>query len=527
MKNNINKQIERDCVRQMLPCFALHFFRELLSLTLPVITSWMIGDMADALLSLDMSRIRGRLVIFSIAFLLDVLAQPAVQLWENLLMTRLGFGYGNQMFRRYLKLPMKDARKVDTATLVQRIDTDTTDYYFILMQKWTRPLTMTLYIVVLIVMFVTEKFSPIFIFTMSGLAAIPLLRAAINGKTKAKLKEAKLDYEESREGMEYAIFSARDFLKGFGIGERYIGRMHERYLSYSEKTGTKQDTLDAQDSMFAYLCAYGVPLGVIAVGALLIVSGNMGIGALLAGYLIMPTVTEFYQYFESLILNLHEEKVVRSRLEIFYSEQEDNGSQAFPKEVRFNNVSFAYSDGEATIFENRDLTLPLSGRVRIIGPNGVGKSTLLALLAGVYIPDGGEITDENGRILDGGSLRSTVSLQEQDGQIFSATVAENLFIPDDKLTEAETLLREMGFKKPLSSELSEGGANLSPGEKKKIMLVRSILKPAPVLALDEPLNHLDSKGEEVLIAKLTREKRPIIMVSHNEVNGLEFERLMI
>lgn len=73
MNKNIEKQIERDCVRRMFPCFALHFFREMLELTLPVITSWMIGDMADALLSLDMQRIKGRLAVFIIAFLADVL----------------------------------------------------------------------------------------------------------------------------------------------------------------------------------------------------------------------------------------------------------------------------------------------------------------------------------------------------------------------------------------------------------------------------------------------------------------------
>ena len=120
MNKNIEKQIERDCVRRMFPCFALHFFREMLELTLPVITSWMIGDMADALLSLDMQRIKGRLAVFIIAFLADVLAQPAVRMWENFLLTRLGYGYGNFMFSKYLHLPMKKAKSLETAAEIGR-----------------------------------------------------------------------------------------------------------------------------------------------------------------------------------------------------------------------------------------------------------------------------------------------------------------------------------------------------------------------------------------------------------------------
>jgi ABC-type bacteriocin/lantibiotic exporter with double-glycine peptidase domain len=529
MNKNISKQIERDCVRRMLPCFALHFFREMLELTLPVITSWMVGDMADALLNLDMQRIKGRLAVFIIAFLADVLIQPAVRMWENFLLTRLGFGYGNFIFSKYLHLPMKKAKSLETAAVVQRIDTDTTDYYFLLMQKWTRPLTMTVYLAVLVSMLVTDSFNPLFVAAMLALAAIPLIRAAINGRAKAELKDAKLDYEENREKIEYGMLSARDFLKGFKIGGRYISRAHSEYLEYSEKTGSAQDKMNAMDAMFGYLCTYGVTLGAIAVGALLIAGGKMGVGTLLAGYLIMPTVTIFYQYFESLILNHHQEIIVRGRLEIFYSgyEQSFSEPETSPKELRLQNVSFAYAEDSPNVFEGKCISVPLSGKVRIVGANGTGKSTLLSLISGIYAPDSGCITDENGKPLEVGELRRAVSLQEQDGGIFSATVAENLFVPDDKLSEAGALLKEMGFEKSLDYEVSEAGGNLSPGERKKIILVRALFDSSPVLALDEPLNHLDADGTQVLISSLKKETRPVILISHSDSISADFRSIRI
>lgn len=534
MNNNTTKQIELDCVRRMFPCFALHFFREMLELTLPVITSWMIGGMADALLNLDLQRIKGRLAVFIIAFLADVLAQPAVRMWENFLLTRLGFGYGNFMFSKYLRLPMKNAKSMETAVVVQRIDIDTTDYYFLLMQKWTRPLTMTVYLAVLVSMLITDSFPPLFVAAMLALAAIPLIRAAINGRAKAKLKDARLDYEESRKKLEYGMFSARDFLNGFQIGGRYISRAHSEYARYSEKTGNAQDKMNAMDAMFEYLCTYGVSLGVIAAGALLIAGGNMGVGTLLAGYLIMPTITEFYRYFESLILNRHEEIVVRGRLEIFYSGNEPcgsvrrpDGTTDLPKELRLQNVSFAYAQDSPKVFDSKNIAVPLSDRVRIAGSNGAGKSTLLSLISGVYSPDDGSITDESGNRLNYGELRMAVALQEQNGAIFSETVAENLFVPDERLGEAENLLKEMGFEKPLNYEVSESGGNLSPGERKKIILVRALLDRSPVLALDEPLNHLDADGMQVLISRLKKEVRPVIVVSHSDSIGADFRPVNI
>ncbi len=534
MNKNTAKQIERDCVRRMFPCFALHFFREMLELTLPVITSWMIGGMADALLNLDMQRIKGRLAVFIVAFLADVLAQPAVRMWENFLLTRLGFGYGNFMFSKYLRLPMKNAKSMETAVVVQRIDTDTTEYYFLLMQRWTRPLTMAVYLAVLVTMLITDSFNPLFVAAILTLAAIPLIRAAFNGKAKARLKDARLDYEEKREQLEYGMFSARDFLNGFQIGGRYISRAHGEYARYSEKTGNAQDKMNAMDAMFEYLCTYGVPLGVIAVGALLIAGGNMGVGTLLAGYLIMPTITKFYRYFEALILNHHEEIVVRGRLEIFYSgnEPEDSacgpeGTPDLPKELRLQNVSFAYAEDLPKVFDGKSIAVPLSDRVRIAGSNGAGKSTFLSLISGVYSPDDGSVTDENGSTLNCAALRRAVALQEQDGGIFSATVAENLFVSDERLGEAENMLKEMGFEKPLDYQVSESGGNLSPGEKKKIMLVRAFLDPSPVLALDEPLNHLDAEGMQVLVSRLKKEKRPVILVSHSESIGSDFRLVNI
>ena len=128
------------------------------------------------------------------------------------------------------------------------------------------------------------------------------------------------------------------------------------------------------------------------------------------------------------------------------------------------------------------------------GANGSGKSTLLSVVAGLYRPTRGAIRTRTGDIFTPRTLQRLVSLQDQAGRIFSGTVEENLFVAQEQKEAAARLLKEMGFEKELTSIVTAGGENLSPGERKKMILVRALMRPAAYLILDEPFNHLDEQG---------------------------------
>ena len=101
--------------------------------------------------------------------------------------------------------------------------------------------------------------------------------------------------------------------------------------------------------------------------------------------------------------------------------------------LRVEGLTYAYPKASENILDQVSFLAECGVVTALIGANGTGKSTLLSLISGVYSPDSGSITDENGKALEVGELRGEVSLQEQDGGIFSATVAENLFLPDERL----------------------------------------------------------------------------------------------
>ena len=156
-------------------------------------------------------------------------------------------------------------------------------------------------------------------------------------------------------------------------------------------------------------------------------------------------------------------------------------------------------------------------KYQIEGPNGSGKSTLLKLLSGIYAPQEGVFTDERGETLTISDLRNNVSFQEQDGAIFSGTVFDNLFVEEENRSRAEEMLKALCFEKSIDYVVAEAGENLSPGERKKIILARSLLKDAPFLILDEPLNHLDSAGEKGFLSLIEERNRGLILVSHRRM----------
>ena len=162
------------------------------------------------------------------------------------------------------------------------------------------------------------------------------------------------------------------------------------------------------------------------------------------------------------------------RLAIFYAgATEDSPAAPPPEALDAENVSFSYSG--TPVLENLDFHMNASENVLLQGPNGCGKSTLLSLLAGLETPDSGKIC--TGVPLS--ALRKAIALQEQNGTIFSGTVWDNLFLPEEKRENAAGLLAEMAFEKPLNTPVTSGGGNLSPGERKKLLLVRSLLRGAP------------------------------------------------
>ncbi|MBM7787613.1 ABC transporter ATP-binding protein [Tenggerimyces flavus] len=193
-----------------------------------------------------------------------------------------------------------------------------------------------------------------------------------------------------------------------------------------------------------------------------------------------------------------------------------------PPDLAVRGLTFAYGPQADPVLSDLDLTVPYGTHLAIVGPSGIGKSTLAGLLCGLLRPGEGAV--ELGGVpvesLAPSQLASLRVLIPQEAYVFAGTVLENVSYlnPDVSPVElanaagavgAEPLLARLGG---LHAEIDPGG--LSAGERQLIALVRAYVSPAPVVVLDEATCHLDPVAEERAEEAFGRRPGTLIVIAH-------------
>jgi ABC-type multidrug transport system fused ATPase/permease subunit len=219
------------------------------------------------------------------------------------------------------------------------------------------------------------------------------------------------------------------------------------------------------------------------------------------------------------------------------------GATALPRPLRgelaFEGVSFGY-DPAHPVLREVSLRIGAGERVAILGPSGIGKSTLVALAARLYDPDAGRVLidghDLSGVTLE--SLRSQVAQVQQETFLFNATVLENLRYgrADATREEVEAAARAAnahefiaGLPQGYETVVGERGVKLSGGQKQRVAVARALLSGAPILLLDEPTSAVEPESEALIIGGLERlmQGRTALIVSHRLSLARSADRVVI
>lgn len=197
--------------------------------------------------------------------------------------------------------------------------------------------------------------------------------------------------------------------------------------------------------------------------------------------------------------------------------------------VRFDGVSVRFAGEAVPIIDNLNAFAPSGTVLALIGATGTGKSTLLRVLLGgaAHLEVEGQIRINERALTPDQDLSPSVSWMSQHTPILSGTIRDNLRLgwpgaPDAAVMAvcARTGLSEMIAARPegLDTVLDERGSGLSGGERRRIGLARAILKPAPLLILDEPTADLDPVSEAALISAISdaAKGRTVIIATHSD-----------
>lgn len=195
-------------------------------------------------------------------------------------------------------------------------------------------------------------------------------------------------------------------------------------------------------------------------------------------------------------------------------------------DIAIRNVNFEYEPG-MPILENINLDIQARQVIALVGPTGVGKSTLVSLIPRFYDVTSGNITLDGRDIrqLTLESLRRQISIVLQDVFLFNGTVRENILFgrpnaTDEEVYTAAKIANADGFISALSdgyeTMIGERGVKLSGGQKQRLSIARAVLKDAPILVLDEATSSVDTETELLIQQALERLMvgRTTIIIAH-------------
>jgi ATP-binding cassette, subfamily B, bacterial len=206
--------------------------------------------------------------------------------------------------------------------------------------------------------------------------------------------------------------------------------------------------------------------------------------------------------------------------------------------VRFDGVSFAYEPAQS-VLKRLDLEVEPGERVAVVGPSGMGKSTLVSLLLRLRDPDEGRVLIDGVDIreyrLD--SLRAQISIVLPDSLLFAASARDNIGYgaPDASVEEIERAARLANahtfitaLPNGYDSVLGERGVTLSSGQRQRIAIARAALRRSPILILDEPTNGLDRDNERAVIEALENlsQGRTVLMITHDLEQAAHADRIV-
>lgn len=305
-------------------------------------------------------------------------------------------------------------------------------------------------------------------------------------------------------------------------------RAHDHGVGWQALASDRSAILQAA----AKFVRMSLQIGVLGVGAWLALAGQITPGVMVAASIIMgralaPVETLIGQW-RSLVTALQARERLRSAF-AFVDEVSENRTELPPPGGRLEaeKVGLRLPEAKAPILSNVSFQVDAGTCLGVIGPSGVGKSTLARLIVGLVEPSFGVVR------LDGADvatwpkrhLGNFVGYLPQDVELLSGTIAGNIsrFSAKDSGRIVEAAKRANAHEMILSlpdgyeTRIGEGGRMLSGGQRQRIALARAVYGDARLIVLDEPNANLDAGGEEALrhaLIRLKNEGRTVIIVTH-------------
>lgn len=322
----------------------------------------------------------------------------------------------------------------------------------------------------------------------------------------------------------------RELLTGISVIRVFGREKHEEKRFDKENVILRDNQLFVNRTMSALmpmimLIMNGISLLIIWIGGKNIDAGSIQVGDMMAFITYTMQIVMSFLFFTFLMMQLPRAEVAAGRINevleapvtvVDGNDLQDDKIKDVKETLKFENVSFTFDGADSPVLSNISFEAEAGKTTAIIGSTGSGKSTLLHLIPRYFDATEGQIIIDGTNIKDISlsKLRDMLGFVPQKGVLFSGTIASNIKFGDENISDedmykaaeiAQALEFIEGKEDKFDSEISQGGSNVSGGQKQRLSIARALAKKPKILLFDDSFSALDYKTD-VKLRKTLREK---------------------
>ena len=435
---------------------------------------------------------------------------------------KVAYNLREKLYNKVLSFSKEDVDKFSTASLITRSTND--------IQQIQNALNMFLFIAFFAPMMamwgiykVTQTDTGMTWIIALGVGILALVLAVITFLVMPKFKIM-------QKLIDKVNLVTRELLTGISVIRVFGREKHEEKRFDKENVILRDNQLFVNRTMSALmpmimLIMNGISLLIIWVGGKNIDAGSIQVGDMMAFITYTMQIVMSFLFFTFLMMQLPRAEVAAGRINevleapvtvVDGNDLQDDKIKDVKGTLKFENVSFTFDGADSPVLSNISFEAEAGKTTAIIGSTGSGKSTLLHLIPRYFDATEGQITVDGTNIKDISlsKLRDMLGFVPQKGVLFSGTIASNIKFGDENISDedmykaaeiAQALEFIEGKEDKFDSEISQGGSNVSGGQKQRLSIARALAKNPKILLFDDSFSALDYKTD-VKLRKTLREK---------------------
>lgn len=436
--------------------------------------------------------------------------------------SKIAYNLREKLYNKVLSFSKQDIDKFSTASLITRSTND--------IQQIQNALNMMLFIAIyapMMAVYGVYKVTQ----TDTGMTWIIALGVGILGLTLGIISFLVMPkFKIMQKLIDRVNLVTREALTGISVIRVFCREKYEEERFDKENTVLKNEQLFINRTLSALmpmiiLIMNGIALLIIWVGGKNIDAGSIQVGDMMAFITYTMQIVMSFLFFTFLMMQLPRAEVAAGRInEVLETEVtvvdskhiDDSKLQDVKGTLKFDNVSFTFNGADSPVLSNISFEAEAGKTTAIIGSTGSGKSTLLHLIPRYFDASEGEILIDgvNIRDISLNKLRDILGFVPQKGVLFSGNIESNIKFADENITDeqmkkAAEIAQALEFinekEDKFNSEISQGGSNVSGGQKQRLSIARALAKNPKILLFDDSFSALDYKTD-VKLRKTLREE---------------------